>query len=341
MKQTTKGIQNAPRGPRLTSAIRSLIVLGIALGDPVASAYGEDQPLTRIRVEPDRAEGTLTISIDAQPMLTYRYGLAVDLPHFYPVRSPSGELLTVEQTEPYPHHRSLWFTDTVKLNGGRRVSFYDAFYTRVDTNDLSSPFRDRIRHVSDTTQTLSTNQVEIKMRLLWEMDLTVPVLDEARGIRIVALPDHEYFLDMTFTLTANYGDVEFVSDWVHYAWPYIRMHPQFSVDHGGRITSSTGAINQEQTNGQPAEWMDYSNTVDGNTEGLAVFSHPQNPAPHKWLTRDYGTFGPRRADARSGIPFTLHPSESITQRVGILVHRGDVQTGRVAERYIQYSAGKL
>jgi hypothetical protein len=95
----------------------------------------------------------------------------------------------------------------------------------------------------------------------------------------------------------------------------------------------TGAINQEQTNGQPANWIDYSNTVNGNTEGLAVFSHPQNPAPHKWLTRDYGTFGPRRPDDRSGVPFTLRRNESITQRVGILVHRGDVESGQVAERF--------
>ena len=179
------------------------------------------------------------------------------------------------------------------------------------------------------------------MRLLWEMDLTTPVLDESRQVRLVALPDREYFLDLTFTLTASYGDVEFVSDWVHYAWPFIRMHPRFSVDQGGRITSSTGAINQEQTNGQPARWIDYSNTIDGTTEGLAVFSHPQNPAPHKWLTRDYGTFGPRRSDDRSGIPFTLKRNESLTQRVGILVHRGDVHTGRVSERFERYATGKL
>jgi hypothetical protein len=167
------------------------------------------------------------------------------------------------------------------------------------------------------------------------------VLDETRRLRLVALPDQEYFLDLVFTLTASYGDVEFVSDWVHYAWPFVRMHPRFSVDQGGRITSSTGAVNQEQTNGQIARWIDYSNTVEGTTEGLALFSHPQNPSPHKWLTRDYGTFGPRRPDDRSGVPFTLRRQESITQRVGILVHRGDVDSGKVAQRFELYAAGQL
>jgi len=318
--------------------IASMLVLTIAL---LLENRGRAEPASRILIESDLSSGTLAVLIDDHPIIGYRYGPSVDLPHLYPVHSPSGQLLTVQQIEPYPHHRSMWFADAVKLDGGRRVSFYDALYTRVNTNDPASPFRDRIRHLSHTVKSIDADQALVKMRLVWEMDLTTRVLDEARELRIVALPDREYFLDLTFILTAGHGDVEFVSDWVHYAWPFIRMHPRFSVDQGGRITSSTGAINQEQTNGKPALWIDYSNTVDGNTEGLAVFSYPQNPMPHKWLTRDYGTFGPRRTDDRSGVPFTLRRDESITQRVGILVHRGNVESGRVAERFAQYVAGEL
>ena len=143
------------------------------------------------------------------------------------------------------------------------------------------------------------------------------------------------------SFTAAYGDVRFVSDAVHYAWPYLRMHPRFSVDQGGRLVNSSGAVGQAATHGKVATWCDYSNTVEGLTEGLAVFSHPDNGHPHRWLTRDYGTFGPRRVDARSGKPFTLERTRSISSRVGILVHRGDERSGRVAERYAQYCAGEL
>jgi hypothetical protein len=87
--------------------------------------------------------------------------------------------------------------------------------------------------------------------------------------------------------------------------------------------------------------MDYSNAVQGKTEGLSIFSHPENPYPHKWLTRDYGTFGPRREDARSGRAFTLKHGASTTQRIGLLVHRGDVVDGQVAERYDAYAQGRL
>jgi hypothetical protein len=119
------------------------------------------------------------------------------------------------------------------------------------------------------------------------------------------------------------------------------MSPAFSVQQGGRMTNSEGGINQAGTHGKPATWIDYSNTVDGVAEGLAVFSHSDNEHPHTWLTRDYGTFGPRRADPRHGKPFVLKKGERLRQRVGILVHRGDVEGGKVARRYEQYVSGML
>jgi hypothetical protein len=77
------------------------------------------------------------------------------------------------------------------------------------------------------------------------------------------------------------------------------------------------------------------------TEGLAFFTYDQDEPAHLWLTRDYGTFGPRRADAQNGKPFTVQKGDCLKQRVGILIHRGDVKDARVAQRYRQYIEGKL
>jgi hypothetical protein len=161
-------------------------------------------------------------------------------------------------------------------------------------------------------------------------------------MRVIALGDGQWFLDITYTLTAAYGDVEFVSDAVHYAWPYVRMNTTFSVEGGGTITNSEGGVNQAGTNGKTARWVDYSNTVGGKPSGLAILAHPsEGPESPQWLTRDYGCFGPRRTDEKSGKPFTVAKGQSISQRVGILVHRGDVKTGQVAERFADYLAGNL
>jgi len=307
----------------------------VCAGPPDAASHD------RVTLKDDPSAGCLRMLIGGREAVVYQYGNHVDLPHYYPVRSPSGKSMTVEHPSRYPHHRSFWFADKVKLAGQRAVNFYGAWYTSGDRDNPRPPFRDHVRHVQFLETATSSKGGLIRERLVWEMDFDQPVLDELRTVRIVPLANGEYFLDLTFTLTASYGDVQFVSDAVHYAWPYVRMSSAFSVDRGGTITNDQGGRNQEGTHDRTALWVDYSNTVDGVTEGLALFSHPSNEHPHRWLTRNYGCFGPRRPDHKSGKPFLLRKGESISTRVGVLVHRGDAAGGKVAERYAAYAQGKL
>ena len=293
-----------------------------------------------LAVERDDAAGRLRVLIDGKEAFAFHYGADLDLPYILP-RSPSGKAMTVVRTDPYPHHRSVWFADTVQLAGERQASFYNALYSRADKKDPASPFQDRIRVVGMDPPRLEGRQAALDARLLWEMDRKTSVLDEARQMRVVALGGGEYLLDLTFTVTASYGDVTFTSDAVHYAWPYVRMDPAFSVDKGGTMTNSEGGRNQAGTCDKEARWVDYSAPVGGVVEGLAVFSHPDNGPPPRWLTRDYGTFGPRREAAKSGTRFTLAKGQSLKQRVGILVHAGDAAAGRVEQRYRLYARGGL
>ena len=297
-----------------------------------AAAEGD---AARVELRQDDEAGRIEIVIDGKMAVLYRYGAGVDLP-YYVLYSPSGKPMTIEHPEKYPHHRSVWFADKVQLEGKRVVGFYNALYSRIDKDDPQSPFRDYIRHVEFAPERVEGDRATTGAKLAWVMDENVPVLDETRSMRIVALEGGEYLLDITFTVTANHGDVTFKSDATHYAWPYVRMTPEFSVESGGKMVNSEGGVNQKGTHGQVATWVDHSNTIDGAAEGLAVFSHTDNEHPHRWLTRDYGTFGPRRIDAKSGKEFTLRKGESMSQRVGILVHRGDAEGAKVGERYEQY-----
>ncbi len=290
-----------------------------------------------ISLERDDEKGYLCVFIDGEEKWVYQYHPSLDLPHYWPLRSPSGKNMLLQQGEPYPHHRAFWFADTVRFKGGREVSFYNALYSGQKTgeNTYGAPFCDHIRHVTFTRLEVYESRAEIEKELVWEMDGDIPVLDECRQLMVYDLGRGEYFLDIQFELKASYGEVEFVSDDVHYAWPYLRMHPDFSGEKGGVITSDRGARGQESTNMEYARWTDYSNTVHGVTEGVAVFQWPDGQK-HRWLTREYGTFGPRRPDEKSGHTFTLKKGRSMTQRVGILVHMGDVKKGKVSERYQRY-----
>ena len=292
---------------------------------------------SRVTIARDDAAGRLAILVGGREAVVFQYGPDLDLPHYWPMRSPSGRNMLVQKTEPYPHHRSFWFADTVRLEGGERdQSFYNAFTSGVKTltGDHVPPFRDRVRFESFSRLAAAKSRAAIDAELVWESDGR-PVLDETRRLVFHSLGKGEYLLDLTWTLTASHGDVAFVSDDVHYAWPYLRLDPVWSGENGGKITSDTGAVGQEATNLKPALWIDYSNAVDGKTEGVAVFQWPDG-REHRWMTREYGTFGPRRPDDQSGKPFTLRKGDSISQRVGVLVHSGDAVSGRVRERYEAY-----
>jgi hypothetical protein len=324
-----------------SATLTVMALTGLLTAPAVAAA----ESTARVELKHNESQGQLQILVDGKEALVYRYGNDVDMPHYYPVRSPSGQLLTVQQTDPYPHHRSIWFADTVQCKDQRVASFYNALYSRVNPKNPKSPFRDRIRHVKFLAEDTTGAQAVVKEQLLWEADLgKTPMLDEMRELGIVPLGRGEYLLDMKFEVKAAYGDVTFRSDQTHYAWPYVRVASQISMAKGGTMTSSEGIISKHEIDGKGmyakcAHWVDYSNTVGGVAEGLAIFATDME-APH-WLTRNYGTFGPRRPDAQSGTKFTLKKGDSLRQHVGILIHSGDVSTGRVSERYRQFVAGRL
>ena len=316
-----------------SAAFRILFLLGTAV-----LCISASKP--RVTLVRDDAAGRLTVLAGGREALVFQYGAGLDLAHYGPMRSPSGKNMLIEKAEPYPHHRSFWFADTVRPEGGERdLSFYNALTSGVKTGsgDYGPPFRDRIRLESFSRLESGKARAVIEVRLVWESDGR-PVLDESRRLVFHGLGKGEYLHDISWILTASQGDVDFVSDDVHYAWPYLRLDPVWSGDRGGKITSDAGAVGQEATNMKPALWIDYSNTVEGTTEGVAVFQWPDG-REHRWLTREYGTFGPRRPDDRSGKPFTLRKGESIRQRVGVLVHSGDAASGRVRERYEEYVKG--
>jgi len=321
------------------AAVTAAIALDVAAGELPQQA--------RVAFERDDAAGQLWVLIEGRKAFCYQYGSDLDLVHFYPINSPSGRSMTVQQTEPYPHHRSFWFADRVALRGGRPVATYSALYTGVKRQDQAgrtiyvAPFKDGIRHVRFGPQRLEGDTGWVEMYLVWYMDYDRPVLDEYRQVRVKSLGNGEYFIDIVFWVKARYSDVRFLSDAVHYAWPYIRMNSDFAVPGGAKISTSHGPPPKARVNNFICRWVDYSNTTGGKNAGLAMFSHPSNPGPHGWLIRDYGTFGPRRVAERNGKPFVLGKGKSLKQRVGVLVHRGDVTVGRVQERYERYARGDL
>ena len=95
------------------------IVLSICLCAALAAGLLAD--LQEIELRRDDKAGRLQVLIAGQEVLVYQYIHWIDLPHYWPMNSPSGKNMLIQQTEPYPHHRSFWFADTVRLDGEREA----------------------------------------------------------------------------------------------------------------------------------------------------------------------------------------------------------------------------
>lgn len=302
---------------------------------PHTAAAPDDQPTVTLFEDPDAH--ILRVEIDRAEAFSYRYDDQYAIPHVWPLRSPEGQPMLVQHPDPYPHHRSLWIADRVKIADGREVDFYHCWKNYRDPDHPEQGYKSSIRHTGFESRDASANRASFVATLDWVIDGDTTALRERRAFRTTALGDGEYLLDLAWTLTAADSPVTFTSDWVHYAWPYLRLAPEWSGDHGAVITDDQGRHTQAGTNEQYADWIDCSNTVNAKTAGVAVFL-PPSPEPRKWLTREYGTFGPRRPDALSGTGFTLAPGESLAGRAAILVHKGDTAAGRVAQRYADWTA---
>lgn len=265
----------------------------------------------------------LLVRVGDREVVGWQYGPEWAIPHWFPLKTPSGRDLLVQQSEPYPHHRAMWIADKVQLGDGPVVDFY---------HGLPKEAEPRIRTQAASVLSWPNERgMLVRSQQQWLANGTL-FLDDDRFLYVRPLDEGEALISVQWTLRASYGPVTFHSDWIHYAWPYLRLDPKFSAKGGAVIVDDQGRQGVDAIHGQYAKWVDCSATIDGVTEGIAIFQ-TEDGAEHKWLVRDYGCIGPRRPDAQSGTKFTLPKGEELRGQVWIYVHRGDAVTGRVAERY--------
>ena len=78
-----------------------LLIFTAACGTPAGTS-----PTLRAEQLDDR----IRVTLGDQLVTEYRYSPAQKYPYFYPVVGPrTGESVTTESSEPYPHHQSLFF----------------------------------------------------------------------------------------------------------------------------------------------------------------------------------------------------------------------------------------
>jgi len=264
-------------------------------------------------------------------------------PYCYPVIGPGNLPMTRDwpmkdtpgETHDHPHHRSLWFTHG-SVNGQDFWSEQKEFGTVV--------------HEGFTKVASGRDVGTICAKNKWvSRDGKVQCTDE-RTLRFYNQPANARFLDFEITIHASTGEVTFGdtkegSMAIRLA-ETMRLKPN-EANKGkptGHIVNSEG-IRDDKAWGKRAVWCDYYGSVEGQTVGVAIFDHPQNPRhPTWWHVRDYGLFAANpfgRKDFeglkdKSAGNLVIPAGQSVTFRYRFYFHEGDEQQAKVAERYAEY-----
>jgi len=271
----------------------------------------------------EQLEDRIRVTVDGELLTEYRYARDQKYPYFYPVVGPrSGQSVTTETSEPYPHHHSLFFGSD-RVNGGNYWQ-----------DSLS-----RGQIVAQETRIVEAEgeEVVITQSNLWSRPGAESPFRDERTIRISSPSEDVNVIDFEITLVPLM-DVRI--EQTNHSLFSARMVPALSVDSGGTLVNSRGAKSEEGTFGQVAEWADYYGSRNGVVEGLAIFNHPANPwSPPPWFTRDYGFFSPTPFNWMEEGHLDFAEGEPLRLRYRVIVHGGTTEEARIADLYNDYAGG--
>lgn len=292
------------------------------------------------------------VKIDGQPFAEY-LTLSGHEPALWPVIGPTGQPMTrsfpagpriLGETDDHPHHHSIWFAHG-NVNG---IDFWTDRSASPDKKDNQIVHRGYVdppgRQPAD--RIISRNDWVSDGKKICEDERTVVFGKRENGDR---------WIDYRVKLTASEGDIT-LGDTKEGTFG-VRVADSLSVDAkiGGRIVNSRGEVN-EAAWGKPAEWVDNSGPVAGETVGIAIFSHPSSFRPTcRWHARVYGLLaanpfgereflaeGRRRQQPQPPLQgaHTLAKGDSLSFRYRVLLHRGDAEQARVADAYREFVEAK-
>ncbi len=316
----------------LKSSLLTAGALGLgnfALADKPLPQYGDPKTDLLTTYIYDSKNSAVWIRWKNSPLTCYRAEALQKYPYFYPLRAlKSGLSLTSETSQPWPHHRSVFF-------GADRVNGRNYWQNNPDKDRIVSK-KLELGECTDTTS-------EIFNECLWTPFEGDPIIADKRRFVLSILNDETYTLDCYFELTAL-TKVKFEKS--NHGFFGVRTEQDLSVDGGGVLINSEGEQTQAKTHDKPARWMaGYGKRYgreDGLVEGLAIMSPPYKRTPFSrniWLTRDYGNFSPMPFNSfAAGENFVMPKDDVLQLAYRIVAYTGTPTTEFLNAQWDEFTA---
>jgi len=306
-----------------TIRIKDLLLPALLVAVVVSIPARAASPEVQAKLE----DNQVAVTVGGKLFTCYKFDHSQKYPYFWPVMGPaSGQSVTTETSEPYPHHNSLFF-GCDRVNGGNYWQ---------DTNE-----RGQILSEGPKILESSGDRVVLADECLWKQPGKEPIIRDRRRIIITAPGESLRFIDFQITLEPL-TDIRILK--TNHSLFSARVVPELAVTAGGTLVNAEGKTAEKGTFGVASAWCDYSGTRGGITEGLAIVQHPSNRwYPSKWFTRDYGFFSPTPMNWLDGDQMDLPRGEKLTLGYRVIVHSGNSQEADIAalfDRYKQTEAPK-
>ena len=278
----------------------------------------------------DSPESTVWVRWKNNVLTCYRAEMKLKYPYFYPLRAMrSGLSLTAETSQPWPHHRSVFF-GLDKVNGGNYWHGHPVNRDRIVSQKLA---------IGECTPRSS----EILNECLWIHDEKDAIMSDKRRFVINIIDDQTYTLDSYIEMTAL---TEVVCDKTNHGLFGVRTENDISVVSGGVMINSEGQQTEANTHNQSARWMaaygKREGRDDGLIEGLAIMTPPFRREPFNknlWFTRDYGNFSPMPFDAFAvGEKFVMPQGDVLKLAYRIVAFTGTPTTTFLNNQWDEFAA---
>ncbi len=215
-----------------------------------------------------------------EPLVSYRAHHGSKYPYFYPLMGlASGLSLTSETAEPWPHHRSVYFSCD-------RVNGQNYWQQGLEHGQVLSTG-------PRVTEANSTSAI-IEDACEWRAPERPLQMTDTRKYTITVDYPNKWILDSEIEWKA---EEDITIERTNHALFSVRVATDITVWGGGTMVNSEGQVGEPETFGQPARWCAfYGKRVKAKNEpveGIALIDHPDNPwEPCPWFTRDYGMMSP-------------------------------------------------
>lgn len=267
-----------------------------------------------------KLENELQIFIHGKHVTSYLYSPDQKYPYFYPVNGPlTGQSVTTESSDPYPHHHSLFF-GCDRVNGGN--------YWQDDHS------RGQILSSGPQIVLSENDRVMIKDVCDWKQPGEPAVMRDERTVHIGISKEGHYVLDFQFILKPQ---MEVRIEKTNHSLFSVRMRPELSVDSGGTLVNAESETGELGTWGKRSAWCDMSGKHFGKVEGLAIFQSPRNPwYPSPWFTRDYGFLSPTPMYWLNEGVLRLTRHDVLVFRYRVIIHGGNAREAQVEKQFSEY-----